>query len=162
MIKILAVAALMLAGTAGVEAQEPPREHAVDVSKPSFINIMLRRPQIFDELPKDQNYTIFAPTEEAFSQLNPEIRDKIFEPEFAGQLEKLMHYHIIVGEHYVKDLTSGMVLKSVEGKDLVITEKDGQIMINEASIVDPDGISGKGVVHQIDRVLVPDDLNFED
>ncbi len=92
MVKILALAALMFALTAGLFAQLPA--NSVNVDKPSFISIILRKPQIFDNLPKDKDITVFAPSDEAFSKLNPEIRDNIFKPEFSDQLKKLMYYHV--------------------------------------------------------------------
>ena len=161
MTKILAAIVLFLAPLTGAVAEEALAEPTVDVSKPSFISIMLRRPQIFDDLPKNREYTIFAPTDEAFNNLDPAIRDRIFEPEFGEQLDKLMHNHIIFGKYNIEDLKDGMVIESVGGKNLLITHENGKVMINGAAIVVPDGITDKGVLHEIDKVLVPQDLDLK-
>ncbi len=55
-----------------------------------------------------------------------------------------------------------MVLKSVEGGDLKITKKDGKVMVNNAAIIQPDGITDRGMMHEIDKVLIPDNFTMKD
>lgn len=135
----------------------------VDVSKPTFFNILLRNPDVFDDIPEGQSITVFAPSDKAFSQLSPKFLKNLMKPENEKALKKLMNAHVVKGDYTTKDLKNGMVLVSEEGKELKIkVDKNGEITVNGALIIEPNAIIRRGTLHVINRVLVPKSITVEE
>jgi len=160
--KILtALVALMVMGSGSLVAS-PNADGDIDVSQPSFVNIVLRKPNIYADIPQNQKITIFAPSDEAFSKLSPEVKDNIFKPEYGKQLQTLMNAHVVRGNYPLEMLEDGMVLQSEEGSELKITRKGDKVFVNEAEVTEPDGIIRRGSMHTINRVLVPEDMTLKE
>jgi len=134
----------------------------VDVKKPSFLTILLRKPHIYDDISEEEDVTIFAPSDAAFGKLNPDILDNIMKPENEPQLKRIMDAHVVKGEYYTKDLKDGMKLTTQEGKELNFTVEDGKVKVNGADFVESDGMTQRGVMHVINRVLIPHDMTMKD
>lgn len=102
----------------------------------------------------DGPYTVFAPTDSAFSKLANGLLEKLMKPENKAQLANLLSYHVVSGKYQSKDLTDGMKLKTLQGKELLVHNKNGKITINDVAVVQiPDVISSNGVSFIIDTVL---------
>ena len=101
-------------------------------------------------------FTVFAPTDAAFAAvpaatLNALLADK-------AKLTKVLTYHVMAGTVMAADLKPGDA-KSLEGAALkVTTDATGKTMINDANIAAPDVVASNGVIHVIDKVLLPPDL----
>ena len=67
----------------------------------------------------------------------------------------ILNYHIVKGAVFSSDLKDGQVLKTVEGKDLAISVKNGKIKINNANVTITDIYTSNAVIHLIDAVLIP-------
>lgn len=101
-------------------------------------------------------YTVFAPTNEAFEAL-PEgtLDDLLADPE--GALTDVLTYHVVEGEVFSSDLTTGPVA-TVNGAELdVVVEDDGTVTVNGIDVVMADIEASNGVVHVIGGVLVPEE-----
>lgn len=101
-------------------------------------------------------YTVFAPTNEAFEAL-PEgtLDDLLADPE--GALTDVLTYHVVEGEVFSSDLTTGPVA-TVNGAELdVVVEDDGTVTVNGIEVVMADIEASNGVVHVIGGVLVPEE-----
>ncbi|MHC5740295.1 MAG: fasciclin domain-containing protein [Nostoc sp.] len=101
-------------------------------------------------------YTVFAPTDAAFSALPKATLDQLLQPANKKQLVKLLSYHVIPGGITSQQLTSGEV-KTVEGSPVKITV-DGasnSITVNNAKVSQPDIPASNGIVHVVDQVLLP-------
>ena len=144
------------------DAPSTVQQGNIDVRKPTFFNIMLRNPDIFSDIPEDEDITIFAPSDAAFGQLNQDVLDNIMKPEHEVQLKKIMNAHVVRGEYYTKDLKDGMKLKSEEGKELNVTVEDGIVKVNGAELIESDSMIRRGAMHVIDRVLIPPDVSLDD
>jgi uncharacterized surface protein with fasciclin (FAS1) repeats len=100
-------------------------------------------------------FTVFAPTNAAFSALPAGAVDNLLKPEMKKDLTGVLTYHVVPGKLMAADLKDGQKLKTVQGKDLLVTIKDGKVMINGANVTIADVVSSNGVTHVIDAVLMP-------
>lgn len=100
-------------------------------------------------------FTVFAPTNAAFEKLPAGTVDGLLKPESKGDLTNVLTYHVVPGALKAADLTDGQKLKTVNGKELTVSIKDGKVMIDGAMVTIPDVISSNGVTHVIDAVVLP-------
>ncbi len=80
--------------------------------------------------------------------------DKLLKPENKDQLVSVLTYHVVPGKVMSSDLTEGMKAKTVQGGEVTFT-LDGGAKIDGASIVTPDIEASNGVIHVIDKVIMP-------
>lgn len=100
-------------------------------------------------------FTVFAPTNEAFAKLPAGTVDNLIKPEMKKDLTAVLTYHVVPGALKAADLKDGMKLKTVQGKELMVSVKDGKVMVDGATVTTADVISSNGVTHVIDGVLMP-------
>ncbi len=100
-------------------------------------------------------YTVFAPTDAAFAALPKDTLDNLLRPENKDQLVKLIAYHVVPGQITSSQLTSGEV-KTVEGNPVTVkADAPGAITVNDAKVTQADIPASNGVVHVVDRVILP-------
>ncbi len=75
-------------------------------------------------------------------------------PENKEQLTAILTYHVVAGAIYSADVRPGRV-KTLEGSELRVSERDGQLMIDGAKVVAADISASNGVIHVIDQVIMP-------
>jgi uncharacterized surface protein with fasciclin (FAS1) repeats len=105
-------------------------------------------------------FTVFAPTNEAFNKLPAGTVDNLVKPENKAKLTNILTYHVVSGSYKSTDLKDGQMLKTVQGEELSVWNKDSKWMIkdakgNTANITIADVISSNGVTYVIDGVLMP-------
>ncbi len=100
-------------------------------------------------------FTVFAPTNAAFDKLPKGTVENLLKPENKAKLTAVLTYHVVPGAIKSGDLKNGQKLKTVQGEDLMITEKDGKWFVNGAQITIADVISSNGVTYVIDGVVLP-------
>lgn len=100
-------------------------------------------------------FTVFAPTNAAFAALPAGALDNLLKPEMRKDLTGVLTYHVVSGALRAADLKDGQKLKTVNGKDLLVSVKDGKVMVGGATVTTADAISSNGVTHVIDGVLMP-------
>lgn len=98
-------------------------------------------------------FTVFAPTDEAFSRVPKERMDAISED--PDMIVLIMSYHIVPGRLTSDDLRCVTAIRSNLGTDLVIRPSDGNVTINSVPIVEADTFCTNGVYHVINATLVP-------
>ena len=79
-------------------------------------------------------------------------------PENKDVLVKILTYHVVSGAIMAADVTAGDVA-SVEGGMIAVTTNDGGVQVNGASVVSPDILASNGVIHVIDAVILPPDVD---
>lgn len=106
-------------------------------------------------------YTVFAPTDEAFAALPEGTLDTLLQPENQETLTQILTYHVIPAEVMAADVTAGEV-ETVAGSPLDVTVDDatGDVMVNGANVVQTDISASNGVIHAIDEVLLPPDVEL--
>ena len=100
-------------------------------------------------------FTIFAPTNAAFLALPAGTVEGLLKPESKGDLTNILTYHVVAGAVKAADLKDGQMIKTLQGGELVVSIKDGKVMINGANVTAADLEGTNGVVHVIDAVLIP-------
>jgi uncharacterized surface protein with fasciclin (FAS1) repeats len=99
-------------------------------------------------------FTVFAPTDEAFAAIQKDV-DNLLKPENKSKLAKVLTYHVVSGKVMAANLVDGQMITTVEGTQLKVTIKDNKVMINGANVITADVNASNGVVHVIDKVLLP-------
>ena len=99
-------------------------------------------------------FTVFAPTDAAFAALPAGTLDGLLKDPAA--LKKILLYHVVSGS-VTSDKVVGLTsATSVEGSPIAVTVKDGSVYLNgSAKVVTPDVMASNGVIHVIDKVLLP-------
>ncbi|PUB11022.1 fasciclin domain-containing protein [Yoonia sediminilitoris] len=107
---------------------------------------------LVDTLKSDGPFTVFAPTDDAFAAL-PEgtVEGLLEDPE---ALAAILTYHVVSGKVMSTDLTNDMTAATVNGADIKIMTEGG-VMVNDASVVTADVEASNGVIHVIDKVILP-------
>ncbi|MEG4348208.1 fasciclin domain-containing protein [Microcoleus sp. LAD1_D5] len=99
-------------------------------------------------------FTVFAPTDAAFAALPEGTVENLLKPENKAQLTKILTYHVVPGSVVSTSLKSGDV-KSVEGSSLKVAVNAGKVTVSGANVVKADIKASNGVIHVIDKVLMP-------
>lgn len=150
--KVFSVAALMAMSVMAASAADIV-DTAVSAGQFNTLVTAVKAAGLVDTLKGPGPYTVFAPTDEAFKALPAGTLDKLLaNPE---QLKKVLLYHVVAGK-----VTSGEVVKlksakTVEGSPVKISAMGSTVMINKASVVKADVECDNGVIHVIDKVIVP-------
>ena len=102
-------------------------------------------------------FTVFAPTDEAFAKLPAGTVESLLKPENKEKLGKILAYHVLKGKVMAADVKT-MEADTAEGSKLDVKVADGKVMVNNANVVKTDIAATNGVIHVIDTVLMPPDL----
>jgi len=109
---------------------------------------------LVETLQGDGPFTVFAPTDAAFAKIQSDV-DTLLKPENKAKLAKILTYHVVSGELMADDLEDGQELTTVEGSTLKVMVKDGEVMVGGAKVTSADIEASNGVIHVIDKVLMP-------
>jgi uncharacterized surface protein with fasciclin (FAS1) repeats len=102
----------------------------------------------------DASLTVFAPTDDAFSFIPPAVLDFLL-ADPTGDLTQILLYHVVGLTALSSDLTSGMMIETLQGEEVMVTITNGIVKINDATVVVADILTYNGVVHVIDAILQP-------
>jgi uncharacterized surface protein with fasciclin (FAS1) repeats len=102
-------------------------------------------------------FTVVAPTNEAFAALPAGVLDALLLPENKDALVKILTYHVVPGTVLAADITDGDVA-TVEGQNVTLSTANG-VTVNGATVLTADVLADNGVIHVIDAVLVPADVD---
>ena len=99
-------------------------------------------------------FTVFAPTDEAFAALPPGTLDAVLKDK--AKLTSILTYHVVAGKVMAKDVVglNGKTAKTIQGGDLKIDTTSG-VKIGGATVITADVETSNGVIHVIDKVLLP-------
>ena len=111
--------------------------------------------ELVETLKSKGPFTVFAPTDEAFAKLDKDTLESLLKPENKDQLVAILTYHVVAGKVMSTDITGDMQPSTVNGSALNITLKNGKVMINDATVISADIDADNGVIHVIDKVLIP-------
>mmetsp|Transcript_27506 Transcript_27506/g.31528 ORF Transcript_27506/g.31528 Transcript_27506/m.31528 type:complete len:673 (-) Transcript_27506:168-2186(-) len=111
--------------------------------------------------------TVFAPSNAAFAKLGDDLLICLSQPEYVLVLQDILNYHYTYGKVLAGDLSSGQVITMANGKDITINIDDSLVYINECPdfptgcpfVQITDVMATNGVIHAIDTVLLPPDVD---
>lgn len=110
---------------------------------------------LVDALKSDGPLTVFAPTDDAFSALPAGTIETLLKPENKDQLATILKFHVVAGDLGSQALADGARLETLAGIGAVISQTEGGFNIENARIVKTDIDVSNGVIHVIDRVILP-------
>ncbi len=108
---------------------------------------------LVDTLKGEGPFTVFAPTDDAFAALGSTV-DDLLKPENKDKLTAILTYHVVPGKVMSGDLSDDMMAATVQGEDITIDLDNGP-MVNDAKVVTADIETSNGVIHVIDKVILP-------
>ena len=100
-------------------------------------------------------FTVFAPTDQAFTDAGIDLAS-LDTPEGKQQLSDILLYHVVSAEVPAKNVSDCMLADAANGQPLSFTVGDG-VMVNDANVTLTDVITSNGLIHVIDKVLMPTD-----
>jgi uncharacterized surface protein with fasciclin (FAS1) repeats len=114
--------------------------------------IALETSNLLELLQTPEAYTILAPTDEAFAN----IPNNMINAWMADipKIKKIVRYHIILGDFRTDNFLKLSSVETMEGSSLTIDTSKG-IKVNDAKVIKADIIAENGVIHIIDKVLIP-------
>lgn len=98
-------------------------------------------------------FTVFAPSNTAFGKLAAGVLENLLKPENKIALTSLLNHHVVQGKHSFKDLKDGDHLKTLSGKDLLVSIVNTQVSVDGAAILNHDVQTSNGIIHAVDAVL---------
>lgn len=99
-------------------------------------------------------FTVFAPTDRAFTQLPPPVFRDLLKPENKEKLQGILTYHVVQGRVTADDVLERKTIPTVQGQELRIDTSDG-VTIEGAILLQTDIPCSNGVIHAIDSILLP-------
>lgn len=110
---------------------------------------------LVDTLSGSSAFTVFAPSDEAFAALLKELGATAEELLARPDLKDILLYHVASGTALSSSLTDGQKIPTVQGKDVVVKIADGKVTVGDATVTAADVACSNGVIHVIDKVLLP-------
>jgi uncharacterized surface protein with fasciclin (FAS1) repeats len=108
-------------------------------------------------------FTVFAPNNDAFNKLPAGLLEKLVMPENKTALTKILTYHVVAGKNDAAAVTKldGKTVATVNGNVIKIKINNGAVLLNDkVNVTKVDLAASNGVIHVIDQVLVPADLDL--
>lgn len=109
---------------------------------------------LIETLKGDGPFTVFAPTDSAFAKVPPQTLDDLLQPENREKLAAILTYHVVPGRVTSNEVIAMHSATTLQGQKLNISREDG-VKVNEATILITDVEATNGLIHIIDRVLMP-------
>ncbi|WP_055047789.1 fasciclin domain-containing protein [Devosia sp. A16] len=180
-LRVLAVSAMLsVSALSGVAFAENPMvggapmletkdiiDNAVNSADHTTLVAAVKAAGLVDTLKGPGPFTVLAPTNEAFAALPAGTVDNLLKPENKDQLVKILTCHVIAAKALSTDIASMVkadggkhVVDTVGGCKLTLEEKDGKVTITDeaggvANVTIADVVQSNGVIHVIDKVLLP-------
>jgi uncharacterized surface protein with fasciclin (FAS1) repeats len=136
------------AATAGADVKAPATivKTAQEAGQFKILCELLVAANLVDTLNSAGPFTVFAPTDAAFGKLPPD-------PKALGEI---LTYHVVAGNNGAAEVMKAKELVTVQGQPIVITVKEGKVMLNNgATVTTADVKASNGVIHVIDTVITP-------
>lgn len=141
--------------TSAVRASADIVETATAAGSFNTLLAALRAADLVDTLRGDGPFTVFAPTDAAFAALPAGTVENLLRPENREQLRAVLTYHVVAGEVRSSQVVNLTQAQTVQGSSVRIRVENGQVRIDEATVVTSDVEASNGVIHVIDRVILP-------
>jgi len=144
--------------TKGEPAKAAPRDivdTAVAAGSFNTLAAALKAAGLIETLKGAGPFTVFAPTDEAFAKLPAGTVETLLKPENKEKLTALLTYHVVPARTMAADVVKMTSATTVNGKAVTLKVTDGKVMVNDATVTAADVAASNGVIHVIDRVIMP-------
>ncbi|NND87892.1 MAG: fasciclin domain-containing protein [Flavobacteriaceae bacterium] len=139
------------------------------MENPNFSTLVtaLKTADLAETFMQEGEYTVFAPTDDAFAAVPKSTMDMLMMEENKSQLQNLLKYHVVQGEwkadaviKAINDNNNAYNVTTMAGENITLSVKNGNVMIkdakgNMATVVAADVDASNGVIHGINKVIMP-------
>ncbi len=126
---------------------------AVSAGNFKILAAALEKAGLVETLKGEGPFTVFAPTDEAFNKLLKDLGITADELLARQDLKQILLYHVLPGKVMSNQLKEGMKAETLAKKNVTISLNP--VRVNDANVVTPDIQASNGVIHVIDKVLLP-------
>jgi uncharacterized surface protein with fasciclin (FAS1) repeats len=149
----LPLAALLVVAPAGGSAADKDIvDTAVSAGKFTTLAKALTEAGLVETLKTAGPFTVFAPTDEAFARLPAGTLEALLQDK--DKLKAVLTYHVVPGKVTAADVAKLTEATTVQGGKIRIDAASG-VKVNDANVVAADVLASNGVIHVIDRVILP-------
>lgn len=170
-ITLLAVAlfgaAVLLQGCGGGGGDNPDSGNSIPgiagkTAELSTLVDALKAAELVKTLEGKGPFTVFAPTNDAFKALPYKGAELTYLLNNKDKLTEVLEYHVTTGNITSGDLKTGEKVPMLMGGNVSVTITNNTVMINDATVITPNVVASNGVVHIINKVLIPKDFTAPD
>ncbi len=152
---VLAVTGLAIGSLSARASNQDLVDTAAGAGQFKTLVAALKAADLVDTLKGPGPFTVFAPTDEAFAKLPAGTVENLLKPENKARLTAILTYHVVPGAVKAEQVTKLDDAKTVNGAMVKVSTEGGKVMINDATVVTPDIAATNGVIHVIDKVILP-------
>ena len=152
---------LAFAGQPAAATSTAPRaqadivDTAVAAGQFNTLAAALKAAGLVDTLKGKGPFTVFAPTDAAFAALPAGTVEDLLKPANKAKLVSILTYHVVPGRNPAAKVVGLDKVATVQGDSVDIRASGGAVMIDGAKVVKADIAASNGVIHVIDKVLMP-------
>jgi uncharacterized surface protein with fasciclin (FAS1) repeats len=158
LVSLLVVAAALVGSTAATAPAQPQQSRdivqtAVAAGQFKTLARLLTRAGLVGALEKPGPYTVFAPTDAAFAKVPRQTLDGLLADK--AKLKAVLLYHVVSGKVAAADVVKLSSARTLEGKRVRIRVAGTNVFVNTAKVTKPNVMASNGVIHVVNRVLIP-------
>jgi uncharacterized surface protein with fasciclin (FAS1) repeats len=128
---------------------------AVNAGSFNTLVTAVKAADLVDTLKGEGPFTVFAPTDAAFAKLPKGTLESLLKPENKSKLQAVLTYHVVPGKIASGDIAGKRLeVTTVEGAKAKVDATNG-VTIDGAKVVKADVMATNGVIHVIDKVILP-------
>lgn len=151
-VSLMFVSGMLFAGTHADKAKKDVVDTAISAGKFSTLVTAVKAADLVGTLKGDGPFTVFAPTDDAFAQIPAADLQALLKDKAA--LAKILTYHVVPGKVTADKVTGLTSAKTVQGQSISIDTSNG-VKVDGANVVATDIMCSNGVIHVIDKVIMP-------
>ena len=126
---------------------------ATAAGKFTTLTKLLKRAGLVSALKQPGPYTVFAPTDAAFKKVPKKTLRALLANK--AKLKAVLLYHVVSGKVTAADVVKLRSAKTLNGKKIRIRVSGQNVFVNTSKVVKPDVMATNGVIHVVNRVLIP-------
>jgi uncharacterized surface protein with fasciclin (FAS1) repeats len=149
----LAVSFVAPAATARTNEETNIVQTAVAAGQFKTLAKLLTRAGLVGALQQPGPYTVFAPTDAAFKKVPKKTLNTLLKSK--AKLKAVLLYHVVRGKVTAADVVKLTSAKTLNGKTVRIRVAGANVFVNSAKVTTPDVMATNGVIHVVNRVLIP-------
>jgi uncharacterized surface protein with fasciclin (FAS1) repeats len=152
---VLAMAGVAIGSTFARATNQDIVDTAVGAGQFKTLAAALQAADLVNTLKGTGPFTVFAPTDAAFAKLPAGTVENLLKPENKEKLMAILTYHVVPGAVKSEQVTRLDEAKTVNGALVKVSTDHGKVMINDATVIKPDIAASNGIIHVIDKVILP-------
>jgi uncharacterized surface protein with fasciclin (FAS1) repeats len=152
---ILAVVGTALMAGSVHAQQKTIVQTAIEAGNFNTLVTAVKAAGLVDTLNGHTQFTVFAPTDEAFAKVDPATIQSLLQPENKNQLTQVLTYHVLPGRVNARDAYDLNSTGTVNGQRLALDFRGDSLKVGDSTIIVTDIQCSNGVIHVIDTVLLP-------